>query len=152
MLPERVCARVRIALQSVKPTGARGQTRTIGLLFLTVMAIALTVSLVAFSFALTSSESDDVAMASIGLEISEDEVTVIHNGGDSLESNEVTLDINGGQRSISLSAFSSSPSHLDQLTAGDRWSHNIALTDDQVLVTVVHEPTGTVLAESRRSF
>jgi hypothetical protein len=140
-----------VAVPPVAGSVDRGQARTIGLLLLTVVAIGLTVALAAFSFALTPSESEDVAMASVSVEIAEDEVVVIHDSGDSFDAEEIKLEINGGQRSIALNAFSSQPSDADRFAAGDRWTHGVTFTDDQVFVAVVHEPTGTVLASKRDS-
>lgn len=127
---------------------SRGQARTVGLLLLTVVAIGLTASLAVFSFALAPSEGEDVAMADINVEVADDRVAVVHDGGDSLRPEALELQINGGQRSITLSAFSSQPAEVEEFTAGERWTHDVTFTSNDVSVVVVHEPTETVLART----
>jgi hypothetical protein len=140
------------AIPAREETGNSAQARTVGLMLLTVVAIGLTVALAAFSFALTPTEGEDLAVASIDVEIADDNVTVIHRGGESFQPEELELQMNGGQRRVTLSAFSTQPADIEQFSAGQSWTHSATFTSDEVFVAVVHEPTGTVLARASHTF
>lgn len=114
---------------------------------MTIVAISLTATLATSSLDVAPSD-DEVAVAHIDVTAVEDKVVVTHEGGDSLTPEELRVDIDGGQQNIQFNAFSAQSAERDEFRAGERWEYSVNL-DDEVSVTVVHEPTGTVLARER---
>lgn len=127
--------------------GRRGTARIVGLSFLSVVALGLTATLAALSFALAPAEDDSVSVAKVDVVVTEDAVTVVHGGGDTLDPGDLRVEVDGGETRLTLDGFESD----GPFTAGDRLERAVTLDSDQVLVTVVHEPSGAILTERRRS-
>ena len=127
--------------------GGRGQVRIAGLSVLAVVALGLTATLGTLSLALAPAEDDSVSVVNVDVAVTEDAVTVSHHGGDTLDPDDLRVEIDGDETDLTLDGFDAD----DSFTAGDRLERAVTLAGDEVLVTVVHEPSGMRLAESRHT-
>lgn len=140
------------ASDSISPRN-RAQSRIIGVLVLTIIAIILATTLGVFSLAIAPSENNDVSISSvdIGIDNGNGHVTVTHTGGDSLSPDGIRVDVvqDRTQTSVQLADFTNRPAEDSRFSAGQRWIHAFPVdADSDIRATVVHEPSETVLSSA----
>lgn len=127
---------------------ARAQSETVG----TVLFLAVTILLVAMVSVpvLSAFDADDGPAVRVSVDVGPDRVAVAHAGGDAVavEAVDVVLSTDSGDNPVGLAAF-------DGLASGDSWDPGERGSrphgaDGVLRVTVVHEPTGTLLVDVRR--
>ncbi len=152
-----ITGRFSVALRVVSTSrfspGSRAQSRIIGVLVLTIIAIILATTLGVFSLAIAPSENNDVSISGVDIEINtgNGHVTVSHTGGDSLSPDGIRVDVvqDRTQTSVQLTDFTNRPADDSQFSAGQRWVHAFAIdADNDIRATVVHEPSETVLSSA----
>lgn len=125
----------------------RGQSEVVGVVLVTVL-IVLLVGLVG-PVIVTVAESSGPTVA-FDFEVTETEVTLTHDGGDALSVDDVTVILRTEYGTVrpTLSADRGDAVDVDdgRFGPGDTWIHAHP-GGDVVTVTVVHDPSGTVLFE-----
>ena len=124
----------------------RAQSHTVGVILLTAVIIIL-VGLVSL-FVLSNVDTTPEPVADVEVEVTSSTVILTHAGGDQLPTEDVRVVFGrDGSAEASLSSFTELEGNGDGVFEGSerrRAPHSAAAV---ISVTVVHEPTNTVLAQ-----
>lgn len=128
----------------------RGQSETIGVLLLTGVVV-VTVGLIGIII-LSGTASERERMTAVAVDVSTENVTLTHDGGQTLPESEITVIVDGQQR------VRYGLTELNRIAAdgngrfdpGETWriGHETA-AGDAVQVILVHEPSGDVIRNER---
>ena len=133
----------------------RAQSDSLGVIFLVALVVILVAAIGFFVLDLSDDEGEDLVVTSVESELTPEEFTIRHGGGETLDPENVEVVIEqDGERvaSTTLSTVSDPPEDPNRFGGGNRWTHDIGLVTGQVRLVVVHGPTNTRLHERREEF
>jgi len=126
----------------------RAQSDTLGVVALAAVALVLAAGIGVFLLSdLTGDDEREPVIASIDSSVTDDRLTISHDGGDILDPEAVSVLVDGNQTEGTF-ALASSPEASEEFAAGDSWLVGPGLNlTGQFRVVVVHDPTNAVLHE-----
>lgn len=136
-----------IARNTDKQTDTRAATPVIGIVLIVAVTIILAASVSVF--ALSVEPQEPAPTTALELSVKEtggtDAILIQHRGGESLQPENLRIKANaknGGSATYEESVFD----NIETLQAGE--SESVAINQEgEIEVTVIHEPSGSILAE-----
>lgn len=117
-------------------TRDRGVSPVIGVVLMVAVTVILAATIGALVFGLSPGTDATAPIASLSLEPSDDNVTVVHDGGDAVDLDEVTLLVDGDE--------AGDPSGT---LASGNWTEIDADVDENTTQIVLrHDPSGDIIA------
>jgi len=126
-------------------TSDRAQSHVIGVILLT--AVVVTVVLLVGSVILTNTGGWSDMLADVDVEVNATTVTLTHLGGASVDTEDVVVILDGETTTRwDLASFTQTDgSDASRFEPGDEWVGEHSLDGDSMTVTLVHEPSNTIL-------
>jgi hypothetical protein len=92
----------------------------------------------------------DAPGATLGVDVTADAITVLHEDGESVDPGEVGVTVlhNGERSELTLAEFDEQPDDSERFEAGEQFAYSGGPYAGSVTVFVIHEPTNVTLADT----
>ncbi len=125
----------------------RGQSEVLGVALLTAIVVILVATVALFIFGdFTSEANDEQLLATVESDVTSQNITITHQGGDSFEPENVSVVLRGDTSyEKTLSEFSDPAQNNESFSPGDTWTDGNLTLAGEFRLLVIDEESSTVL-------